>query len=273
MQNVVLYHGRCTDGWVAAWAAWRMFGDNAEYIPVRHDDGEPPDVRGRNVYILDFCYPRQVLLDLKEQASSVTVLDHHKTNRERCEGLSFCQFDMSRSGAGIAWDYFHGAESRPKLVSYVEDRDIWRWALPRSREISSTLLSYELENFEAWSELATRLETDFDSFLAEGNAINRMDQNNINTCKHHTVLMDLFGYKDVPVVNALGVNISELLNQLAAPDFFSVSWHYTHDKRFKYSLRSKGEFDVAKLAERFNGGGHRNAAAFTSDSPPWLLGR
>ncbi|MFQ5465900.1 MAG: bifunctional oligoribonuclease/PAP phosphatase NrnA [Thermodesulfobacteriota bacterium] len=37
----------------------------------------------------------------------------------------------------------------------------------------------------------------------------------------------------------------------------------TGEGTYKVSLRSKGEVDVARVAERFGGGGHRNAAGFT----------
>ena len=36
---------------------------------------------------------------------------------------------------------------------------------------------------------------------------------------------------------------------------------------FRLSLRSKGEVDVAKVAERFGGGGHRSASGCTLDGP------
>jgi len=38
-------------------------------------------------------------------------------------------------------------------------------------------------------------------------------------------------------------------------------------KEFRLSLRSKGEVDVAQVAERFGGGGHRNASGCTLDGP------
>lgn len=37
--------------------------------------------------------------------------------------------------------------------------------------------------------------------------------------------------------------------------------------RYRISLRSKGELDVAKVAERFGGGGHRCASGFSLDGP------
>jgi phosphoesterase RecJ-like protein len=39
------------------------------------------------------------------------------------------------------------------------------------------------------------------------------------------------------------------------------------DKRFRVSLRSKGAVNVAKIAEGFGGGGHRNASGCSLDGP------
>jgi phosphoesterase RecJ-like protein len=42
----------------------------------------------------------------------------------------------------------------------------------------------------------------------------------------------------------------------------------TRDGRFKVSTRSRGEHDLAAVAARFGGGGHRLAAGYTSDHGP-----
>jgi hypothetical protein len=36
-------------------------------------------------------------------------------------------FDMNRSGAGLAWDYFQPMTSRLRFIDYLEDRDLWRF--------------------------------------------------------------------------------------------------------------------------------------------------
>jgi phosphoesterase RecJ-like protein len=38
-------------------------------------------------------------------------------------------------------------------------------------------------------------------------------------------------------------------------------------RRVRLSLRSKGEFNVARIAERFGGGGHLHASGCTIDGP------
>jgi hypothetical protein len=38
MKRIVIYHANCVDGWVAAWAAWRLYGDaDTEYVPLHGD--------------------------------------------------------------------------------------------------------------------------------------------------------------------------------------------------------------------------------------------
>src|SRR5438034_364114 len=96
--TLVIYHGECTDGFTAAWAFKTLRPlTTATYAPAHHGD-TPPEVTGKEVYILDFAYPRAQLLRMHDQAASVLVLDHHKTAQADLEGLPFCVFDMDRSG-------------------------------------------------------------------------------------------------------------------------------------------------------------------------------
>jgi len=44
---------------------------------------------------------------------------------------------MKMSGATLAWQFFHPKVEIPPLFRYVEDKDIWRWALVNSNEFSS----------------------------------------------------------------------------------------------------------------------------------------
>lgn len=82
MSNIiVIYHGLCADGFTAAWAARKKFGEAAVYYPAKHDD-PPPDVTGLNVVMLDFCYKPAIMEAMSLQARSIYVLDHHKSAAE-----------------------------------------------------------------------------------------------------------------------------------------------------------------------------------------------
>lgn len=273
-----IYHGNCQDGFGAAWAVRRLFGDGCEYLPAFYGK-EPPDVSGCHVIMVDFSYKRPVLEAMSEKAESILILDHHASaERELAgfpqpEGLDgplvwlpdsgvFCLFDMDRSGAGIAWDYFEGRETaRPQLLNHIEDRDLWRFKLEGTREISQALFSHDYD-FEIWDDLMAT--TDFSAMIAEGTGIHRKLLKDcrelIKVCQRYIMIADVV----VPVASLPYTYTSEAGNIMAeetgAP--FAACYFDTPETRV-FSLRScNGGLDVSKIAERFGGGGHRNAAGF-----------
>ena len=78
------------------------------------------------------------------------VIDHHITAQEALKGLDYCVFDMEQSGATLTWQYFFPKKPIPSMLSYIEDRDLWRWKLPDSRAVSAWLGSHEFD-FKVWS--------------------------------------------------------------------------------------------------------------------------
>jgi oligoribonuclease NrnB/cAMP/cGMP phosphodiesterase (DHH superfamily) len=119
----------------------RAFPD-AEFVPVSYGQ-DPPDVKGKTVYILDFSYKRPVMLRLVEAASQLVVLDHHKSAEADLRDLApyfmsrppYVVFDVEKSGARLTWEYLRDADLLWKtgftnhqnhwLVRYTEDYDLW----------------------------------------------------------------------------------------------------------------------------------------------------
>lgn len=257
--RLVVYHANCIDGYTAAWAVWLKYGDDAEYLPASYGDA-PPDVTGRDVFVVDFSYPRDVMLTMKEQASELLVLDHHKTAQTALEGLSFAIFDMNRSGAGLAYDQLHGGADRPWLVSYVEDRDLWRWALRDSKEINAWISACKRDSFADWSMLESG---GAQAARGRGEAVLTFVDRYVSEMVAQSRLVDFEGHR-IPVVNAPYINISELVGKLAETAPFALGWFHRADGLYAYSLRSRGAdgVDVSEIAKKYGGGGHRNSAGF-----------
>ena len=76
--DFVIYHANCSDGFGAAWAAWKLLGERAEYHAAKHGD-IPPDVRGKNVVVLDFSYSNAITKQLAQSAKNFLIIDHHKS--------------------------------------------------------------------------------------------------------------------------------------------------------------------------------------------------
>lgn len=260
MDTYVLYHAVCYDGFSAAWAAWKVFGDEAVYLPVSYGNPFPAQVPvGAVVFILDFSYPRADLREHWSQSASLVVLDHHKTAQAELAGLDFATFDMDKSGAVLAWEYFHKGKPLPPLLAYVQDRDLWRWELPRSREVSAALHAYEFD-FATWDQLAGM---DMDALATEGEAIERFKTKQVKMICDQATMGDIGGHY-VPLVNATAF-WSEVGEELLAryPDAPMVgSWFLRSDGQQQWSLRSRPGFDCASVARALGGGGHAQAAGF-----------
>jgi uncharacterized protein len=149
--TLVLYHADCSDGFGAAWAIWKRFPD-ARFLPVKHGTPPPADLHGERVVIVDFSYSRPVLETMANEAKELLVLDHHITAEKALNGLPYAYFDQKKSGAVLGWEWAHGTEA-PWLLQYIQDKDLWHWNLPASREINAALASYPFD-FTLWDQFS-----------------------------------------------------------------------------------------------------------------------
>ena len=265
--NIVVYHANCADGFTAAWVALRALGGGAhvKYVPATYGDAAPA-VTNKRLYILDFSYPRDVLLRLAD-SNHVTVLDHHKSAQANCEGLDFCTFDMERSGAGLTWDHFFPGQLRPALVDYVEDRDLWRFALPMSREIHAWIASWP-KTFEVWDTLADTLQKNWHQAVMSGADILRFERQKVEEMCQHVRFVDL-GDGEIPVVNCpynFGSLVVEALTLKYPLAPYAAYYFDRGDGKQQWGLRSV-DFDVSEVAKRFGGGGHKHASGFVKGLP------
>ena len=256
--NVVIYHADCTDGFGAAYSAWKCLGNRAEYHACKHGT-PPPDVKGKNVVILDFSFNNATTKKMIESADSLLVIDHHKTAMVELHDIPNTKFDMTKSGAMLAWEFFHPGKEPPKFVRYIQDRDLWTWELEYSKEFSAAfdMVPFEFEEFEKFED-----DSVFDDAVKRGSYILAYSKTVVKkVCEkaQHRKLDD----KEVLVVNASHW-MSEIGTRLAPDCDFAMIWYWDHEARHtKVSLRAFHDtVDVGEISKRFGGGGHRKAAGF-----------
>ena len=273
---IVFYHADCSDGFGAAWAARKKLGAKAEYIAIKAAQG-PRQLRGvspkgKEVYFLDSCADAATIRKLKKENKSVAVIDHHATNAEAAREASVCVFDLAHSGAVLSWKYFHPKKKVPWLLRYLEDNDLWKFKLPRSKEISAWLMSAPFD-FVKWDRLAPSFEkAGFRKRHADiGKIYLDFEDSMIDGIVSTAYEVAFEGYK--AMVANTSVSHSQVGHRLLDKSHpVSITWFDSGDVR-KYSLRSVGALDVSRLARRFpGGGGHKHAAGFSLsvDKPfPW----
>lgn len=262
--DLCIYHAPCYDGFTAAWVAHQRY-PGAEYLGAGYGD-EAPDVTGRDVVIVDFSYPRDVLERMHAQAASLLVLDHHKSAEAALEGLPYARFSKHRSGAGMAWEHFMAGAPMPALVQYVEDRDLWLFALPSSKDINAWIMSHDYD-FATWTDLNNALKDTSGLMIATG-AGRALQRKHALDCKRlieATKRTMVIGGHTVPVVNASFLHASEIGHMLAEPHdvpFAAIYHDATTARRFSLRSDQDGGADVSEIAKMYGGGGHKNAAGF-----------
>lgn len=276
MKKLCIYHSNCNDGFGAAWAAWKALGDSCEYLPAQYGD-TPPDVTGREVFILDFSYNKEVLIELCRTAEKIFLLDHHKTAIKDLvftpEELSqypeihkiFLLLDDQYSGAALAWNFFHATTPTPLLISYIEDRDLWKFELHFTKAVHAFLSSLPFD-FTQWNDVADTIEIDPTSIYDQGDAILRTTQKHVETMLKNppSIRLKTDGIDEtIEIVNCPGWMASDLGHELGKRNLFGLTYFDLKDKRV-FSLRSQeGGIDVSEIAKSFGGGGHKHAAGFT----------
>lgn len=259
----VIYHGDCWDGFGAAYAAWKKFGNKAAYLAVQRKNA-PPAVEGRTVYLLDFTYQGQELRKLMRQAARVTALDHHESQEKETKSTADYRYDLRKSGVTLAWEYFHPGKKTPLLLKYIEDMDLFRLALPRSQAVHAYLQLLPFD-FRRLDKLVREFENPArrKEIIQQGTLLNTHFQSICDRIiKDGAELVDFAGYK-VYAVNAPHLFSTEIGHKLYAKHPpFAIVWR-KQGEWFRISLRGTGKPNLIPIARRFGGGGHRRAAAFS----------
>ncbi len=271
--DLLISHGpNCLDGLGAIWAITTKWPDVPHHLGIYGE--APPDVAGLNVLIADFSYPEDVLRKMAKKAKGLIVLDHHRTSAEwipklDAEGVIKGVHDETQSGAVLAYTYAWGRHSIcPKLLLHVQDRDLWKFEIEGTREVTAVLSSWG-SDMAAWSRIGRDIENGSHAIIhAEGRAIMRQRAQDIATLIRASVRQMAIGGHVVPVVNAPFFWASEVGHELAQGQPFAATYMDMADGQRQFSLRSRDGLPVNEIAEAYGGGGHPGAAGFTA-APGW----
>lgn len=172
MKFTIFAHSHCADGLVAAsimkYSLQMQHNVEPEVIFVRYKKEQEAIDKANldsetTVYCVDFAFNKETTLNLCKKVNIVYVLDHHKTAEENLHDLKTHYnfnfiYDVNKSGASIARDYckqhlslyshikLNQKEILNKVVAMVEDRDLWLFRLPMTREFAEYVFAYMQPN-------------------------------------------------------------------------------------------------------------------------------
>lgn len=257
--DICFYHANCSDGFCAAYVANLKY-PGIDLIPMQYGD-LPPQVENKDVMVVDFSFPKPILQEMRKQARRFIVLDHHETAKENLEGLDYCIFDMTKSGAMLTWEWCYPGRAIHPLIRYVQDRDLWHWALSDSKAIN-TYIGKQPKTIEAWNKLYFGWEQNYVNFREKGELILDVEREYIERIlKNQRVSHKFESYKTIMVNSPiLQSEIGDTILKTTDADIAMI-WYMDDNGEHVCSLRSK-EVNVAKIAKQLGGGGHPKAAGF-----------
>jgi len=201
-------------------------------------------------------------------------------------------FDLDKSGVRLAWEHFLPDQPLPLLLRHIEDQDLWRFALPETSRVCRALRLLPFD-FATWHQLAIQTASAdtarYRQLLADGSAIEiffraeverlvnsglcwraRLRGEPVDPAQAARHRREIVGDGKSTWLAVIGIAVnanalfsSELGHRLAElSGSFGLTWQLAADGEIRASLRSSGQLDVAAIAARYGGGGHRNAAGF-----------
>lgn len=263
--DTVVYHSNCADGFCSAAIAHQHLRDS-RFVSARYgwDPHKELKMGGRTVLFVDFCPTEQVLNELIiPRWQHWYVIDHHISHgwilNYDDPDRPHVQFNQNYCAAWIAWEFFNPGEHVPSLVRYVQDRDLWIYELPWSREISAAIQMWP-HDFGHWDEqLRAR---DMDSWIDRGRETLEIFKSIYERTAMKSVLVDFNGVK-VRMVNT-STMISETCNHILTTrqDVDTViAFFFKDPETVVLCFRARAGTECLSLGETVGAAGHPEACA------------
>lgn len=293
-KEIVIFHHCDMDGAYAAAAALHKlqgYQIPIRIVPVNYDKQDSlsiiADIDSSSVvFVLDFAFSRAVTMTLGECTAFSMTLDHHVGNQELCVGLSNGHFDMSASGAKMAWEYFNPDKPVPLAFTLVDNRDLWTKRDGREDDFHVAMQVLESQSVNH-SEFIHKLPMFFDDAITktacvDGETMTLKMKADIkrNTRDKQLAEVNVGGYP--AIFFNCGVDQSEACEHVyLMPEYRNcivVAYYIQASGKVNLSLRKGPECkaDLNKIAKaNFNGGGHKQAAGgqITMDHLQAILSR
>lgn len=281
--DLIIYHYACPDGIMGLWSAYHYLKIPFEKIGMCAGKDPYGTFENKKILFIDVCPSKNFILVNTKLATSITILDHHKSaydeytrNKSIYDSIDnlVCIFDMDRAGCQIAWDYLFESKERPWFINYIADRDLWLWKLPHAKEITEALEFNEYIDETDLSKIDSLLNVKPDTFIKEGAQILKI-KNKIMINEFKNAHEAIFNFKkkkyrvwSCSIIFQFRSEFGNKLINIPFSDFklpdFCVIWSYNlKENTWFVSLRgSDSSPDLSVIAKHFNGGGHLKAAAF-----------
>jgi len=263
-----------------AGAIVKMVHPGAEMFPIDYNISFPMDDIEKDewVFIVDFSISPEEMKRLREITPNVCWIDHHLSAIEKY-GDYGDEIDGIRkdgtAGCQLAWEWFFPHTELPWAVKMIANWDVWQHNdNPDCLEFNAGLSIYDdiPENGDFWESLIgedwAQTSTVEDAIMEKGRIIlEHMDMVNIKFCQNYGYEVEFEDHLCF-VINRPKPSSKAFMS---VSDRYEVYIGYVHNgDEFIFSIYSDTPgIDVKKIAEKYGGGGHVQAAGWHSTEIPF----
>lgn len=228
------------------------------------------DVKDNDVFIVDFSFPPDIMKKIVKESKSLHWIDHHKTamdnnpdlwNNKDIKGIR----SLDKSGCELTWDYFFpDSQFIPYAIQLIGDYDLWLFRHPLTKEFQAGLsLEVYSPKDSVWNDLLSESNIFVNRFISKGETLLKAQHKRVSKSFRDGYDIILEGFK-TRVMNSNN-DISDTGHYACEKGYdIGLVWSIRGNKVI-VGLRSIGDINVAEIAEKHGGGGHKCAASFHTD--------
>lgn len=272
--------GKCA-GAVVYWF-YKQRGEDVKCFSINHNEPVPFEKidKGERVYVVDFSFNEENFNKLLTITDDVIWVDHHisaiekfkDTDVEKLKGIR----RSGEAGCELAWKHFHGDSKNtrmPTMVKMLGRYDVWDFSV-FNKEILNSLQEYcKTVNTEPFSKVWKKwldLEYSPKDEIKEGKTfLTYRDAVWGKFLNSWGFEVDFEGYKCI-ACNTASVS-SEFFNTVKDKGYDILIPFIFDGKNWVASLYTlKKNVDCSKIATKYGGGGHKQAAGFVCKKLPFI---
>jgi oligoribonuclease NrnB/cAMP/cGMP phosphodiesterase (DHH superfamily) len=269
---------------------------SGDLVPINYGmefpfDSIKPD---ETVFILDYSIEPEEMKRLLEITEHVTWIDHHKSAIRKFRDFRWVDYGLAErtashedlpgyrisgvSGCELTYRWIHrfGRDREPpSYVALIGDRDTWTFKYgSKTRQFFAGLEAYDTDPMSrVWASLHNDTTGDYhDTIISEGFIIQRYRERTEREYIERNGFYVEFEGHNCYAVN--GRYSSEPFEAVVPNTEIWMPFRFMPEGYWMVSLYSD-KVDVSVIAERYEyhgkrGGGHKGAAGFECDYPPFL---
>ena len=276
-----IYHSSDFDGKCSAAIVNSYYKNNIEFIGYNYNEDIVKNIdEGTIVILVDITLPLDDMLWLEKNVKLIWI-DHHKLRINKVYDAGFKNIDGLRcldgtkSASDLTWEFFYPNKTIPESIYLIGRFDVWDHLKNWDTHILPFQYGLKLEKDTKTPK------SDIWKDIFKDKINSEILQNGRIVLKHAKNEAEYL--YDKMSTNKIINNLTwKIINTPTAPDAFDhiLDWQ-TFDVFCTYrigqyfcsaSLRSNSEIDVAKIAEKYGGGGHKNSAGFKTKNIKIFLG-